>query len=65
MDYLTSAQQAKEWNVSQRWVSILCKQGRIAGAVLMGHMWLIPKGTKKPDDPRKSPDNGTRCVVGL
>lgn len=63
MDYLTSAQQAKEWNVSQRWVSILCKQGRIAGAVLMGHMWLIPKGTKKPDDPRKSPDKGTANVA--
>ena len=59
MDYLTSAEQAKEWKVSQRWVSILCKEGRIDGAVLMGHLWLIPKGTKKPEDPRKSPDNGT------
>lgn len=53
MDYLTSAEQAKEWNVSQRWVSILCKDGRIKGAVLRGHTWFIPEGTKKPIDPRK------------
>ena len=55
MNYLTSAEMAKEWNVSQRWVSILCKDGRIEGAVLKGHTWLIPEGTKKPDDPRRSP----------
>ena len=62
MDYLTSAEQAKEWNVSQRWVSILCKEGRIPGAILRGHTWFIPKGAKKPDDPRKSPEKGTTCV---
>ena len=41
MNYLTSAEQAKEWNVSQRWVAILCKDGRIEGAVLKGHTWLM------------------------
>ena len=55
MELLTSVEMAKEWNVSQRWVSILCKDGRIEGAVLKGHTWLIPEGTKKPDDPRRSP----------
>ena len=34
-------------------VTIYCKEGRIDGAILMGKMWLIPKGTIKPEDPRK------------
>ncbi|SFL05872.1 DNA adenine methylase [Lachnospiraceae bacterium KH1T2] len=53
MDYLTSAECAKKWNVSQRRVAIYCKDGRIEGAVLMGRMWLIPKDAKKPEDPRR------------
>lgn len=53
MDYLTSAECAKKWNVSQRRVAIYCKEGRIEGAVLRGRMWLIPKGAKKPEDPRR------------
>ena len=47
MDYLTTAEMAKLWNVSQRWVAILCKQGKIEGAVLKGHTWFVPKETKK------------------
>lgn len=52
MDYLTSAECAKKWNVSQRRVAIYCKEGRIEGAVLRGRMWLIPEEAKKPEDPR-------------
>lgn len=52
MDYLTTAECAKLWNISQRRVAIYCKEGRIDGAILMGKMWLIPKGTIKPEDPR-------------
>ena len=53
MEYLTTAEQAKIWNISQRRVAIYCKQGRIAGAILKGGNWLIPKGTSKPKDPRQ------------
>ncbi len=53
MDYITSAECAKKWNVSQRRVAIYCKEGRIEGAVLMGRMWLIPTDANKPEDPRK------------
>ncbi len=53
MDYLTSAECAKKWNVSQRRVAIYCKEGRIEGAVLMGRMWLIPANADKPEDPRR------------
>ncbi len=53
MEYLTSAECAEKWNVSQRWVAIYCKEGRIEGAVLRGRMWLIPADAEKPDDPRR------------
>ena len=54
MDYLTTAECAKMWNISQRRVAIYCKEGRIKGAVLRGRMWLIPDNTQKPEDPRKA-----------
>lgn len=58
MEFLTTAEQAKIWNISQRRVAILCKEGRIDGAVLKGKTWLIPEGTEKPDDPRRVRNNG-------
>lgn len=33
---------AKRWGVSETWVSILCKQGRVSGAVKNGHNSLQP-----------------------
>ena len=53
MDYLTTAELAKKWGISQRRVSIYCKEGRIDGAILRGNTWLIPEDTKKPEDPRR------------
>lgn len=53
MEYLTSAEFAEKWNVSQRRVAIYCKEGRIDGAVLKGRVWMIPSDAKKPEDPRK------------
>ena len=50
MEYMTSAECAEKWNVSQRWVAIYCKEGRIEGAVQKGRMWFIPAGTEKPQN---------------
>lgn len=61
MEYLTSADCAKKWNVSQRRVAIYCKEGRIEGAIMMGRMWMIPKEAKKPEDPRKAKKNIQQC----
>ncbi len=52
MDYLTTAEYAEIWKISQRRVAIYCKQGRVEGAVLKGKVWLIPKNMDKPKDPR-------------
>ena len=43
---------AEKWNFTERWVSILCKQGRIEGAVMVGHRWLLPVDTPRPADTR-------------
>ena len=53
MEYLTSVECAKKWNVSQWWVAIYCKEGRIEGAFMKGRMWLIPANAEKPNDPRR------------
>lgn len=58
MEYLTTAEFAKKWNISQRRVAIYCKEGRIAGATIKGRTWLIPRDTKKPEDPRRIRKNG-------
>ena len=57
MEYLTSADCAKKWNVSQRRVAIYCKEGRIEGAIMMGRMWMIPKEAKKTEYSRKAKKN--------
>ena len=52
MDFLTSAECAEKWNVSQRRVAIYCKEGRIEGAVKFGRDWAIPVDATKPEDKR-------------
>lgn len=53
MEYLTTAEFAEKWGISQRRVGIYCKEGRLEGAMIKGKTWLIPANTKKPEDPRK------------
>ena len=53
MNYLTTSEIAKKWNISARRVQILCKEGRVEGAVFKG-IWLIPAESVKPNDPRKN-----------
>ena len=43
----------KYWKISQRRIQMYCKEARIKGAVLKGNIWLIPKDTEKPQDPRR------------
>lgn len=52
MGYITAAQAAKKWKVSQRRVQILCAQRRIEGAFKLGEAWAIPDDAEKPSDNR-------------
>lgn len=53
MDYMTTAEFSEKWKISQRRIAILCKEGRIEGAIMKGKMWMIPQNAEKPKDPRK------------
>lgn len=57
MDYITTDEVARKWNITKRRVQILCTQGRIKGAIRMGVFWLIPKDAEKPIDGRKTRPN--------
>lgn len=52
MEYYTTSEMAEVWNITRRRVSVLCKEGRIDGAILKGKTWLIPSDTTKPEDGR-------------
>ena len=48
MNYLSVAETAKKWNISERSVRNYCAQERVPGAVLIGKTWHIPENVEKP-----------------
>lgn len=46
--FITVQEAAEKWSVTPRQVQILCKEGRIAGAMRMSCIWVIPANAKKP-----------------
>ena len=57
MEYMSCAEAADKWGISERRVQKLCEGNRISGVVKFGHVWLIPKDAEKPIDKRKKSDN--------
>lgn len=57
MEYLSVAQFAEKWSLSERSVRNYCAEGRIEGAVLVGKKWKIPSSAKKPERINKKSDN--------
>lgn len=53
MSFISAAQAAEKWCISQRRVQILCAEGRINGAIKIGSFWAIPEESEKPCDERK------------
>lgn len=43
---------AARWNITERRVATLCKDGKIIGAEKQGKRWMIPADTQKPVDQR-------------
>ena len=48
MKYLSVAETAKKWNVSERTVRNYCSMGKIEGAFLTGKTWNIPETAQRP-----------------
>lgn len=42
MDFMSAREIANKWGISQRRVAVLCSEGRIANATMIGNMWIIP-----------------------
>lgn len=49
MNFVSVAEIAKKWNVSDRMVRNYCAYGRIPGAFLTGKTWNIPANAVKPE----------------
>ena len=57
MEYLTTVEMSKKWNISSRRIGVLCAEGRIEGTIKKGKMWLIPADAEKPTDARFKSNN--------
>ena len=49
MKYISVAECAKKWCISERSVRNYCAMGKIEGAFLTGKTWNIPEAAQKPD----------------
>ena len=54
MEFVSVAEMAKKWNVSDRMVRNYCANGKIPGAFLTGKTWNIPASAVKPKREIKS-----------
>lgn len=52
MNTMTVKEAAKLWDISERRVMVLCKEGKIQGAQKKGRSWAIPANAQKPADAR-------------
>ena len=54
MGFMCARQAADKWGISQRRVAVLCSENRIANAIMVGNMWIIPDDAEKPFDARST-----------
>ena len=62
MDYISVAEAAKRWGLSERSVRNYCAQGRIPGALLTGKTWNVPETAERPARKPRS-DAGRRDLL--
>lgn len=53
MDYISIKEASKKWKISDSRIRVLCREGRIEGAVKIGRNWSIPSHSAKPIDARE------------
>ena len=54
MSYMDVKTAADRWELTERRITTLCRDGRIAGAKKEGGLWLIPDDAEKPADGRRN-----------
>ncbi len=63
MNYISIAEIAKKWGVSERAVRNYCAEGRVAGAILEGKTWKIPEDAEKPV--RKKREDASNTLLDI
>ena len=54
MEYMKVSEAATKWGISARRVRVLCAEGRIAGVVRKGNLYMIPSDASQPSDARSN-----------
>lgn len=54
MEYMKVSEAAAKWGISARRVRVLCAEGRIAGIVRQGNLYMIPSDASQPSDARSN-----------
>lgn len=65
MEFMTTKEAVKKWNISERRIRQLLQDGRIEGAVKNGNSWNIPIDAIKPVDKRVIKPDSTEFIIDL
>ncbi len=65
MEFMTTKEAVKKWNISERRIRQLLQDGRIEGAVKNGNSWNIPIDAIKPVDKRILKPNNNEFIIEL
>ena len=65
MEFMTTKETVKKWNISERRIRQLLQDGRIEGAVKNGNSWNIPVDAIKPVDKRVIKADNLDVIIDL
>ncbi len=65
MEFMTTKEAVLKWNISERRIRKLLKEGRIEGAVKNGNSWNIPIDALKPVDKRVIKPDHNDFIINL
>ena len=54
--FMTTKEASEKWDISERRINVLCKEGRILGAYKENKRWILPADAVKPADKRLKGD---------
>ena len=65
MEFMTTKEATQKWNISERRIRKILKEGRIEGAVKNGNSWNIPIDALKPVDKRIIKPDHNDYIINL
>ncbi|MBR2068053.1 MAG: Fic family protein [Solobacterium sp.] len=65
MEFMTTKEAVKKWNISERRIRKLLQDGRIEGAIKVGNNWNIPIHANKPADKRSMKLDNIEFIIDL